>query len=185
MGADQAIEGIEKVSNNILAWATVMLTATPTRWLNLVQSVPEELLFLRPAPTEWSALECLQHIVDAERLSQPVRLKALLAEQGFPAFNPSVDGSKHAPTVALADEFNHLRQENLSLLGQVTEADLDKRALHAEYGMVTMREFLNHWIGHDLMHTVQAERALLQPFIQNCGPWQVNYTDHVARESQP
>lgn len=172
------------MSTKILAWATDILTATPTRWLNLVQSFPEELLLRRPAPTEWSALECLQHIVDSERLAQPVRLKALLAEQGFRGFNPSKDGSKQAPTVALADEFVHLRQQNLSLLAQVTEADLDKRALHAEYGMVSMSEFLHHWVGHDLMHTVQAERALLQPFIQNSGPWQVNYTDHVAREKQ-
>src|SRR5438045_1779905 len=125
MDADQAIRRMDKVSNKILAWATVILTTTPTRWLNLVQAVPEQLLLLRPAPMEWSALECLQHIVDAERLSMPVRLKALLAEQGFPGFNPDKEGSKQSPTVALAEEFKHLRQENLSRLAQVIEADLD------------------------------------------------------------
>jgi hypothetical protein len=31
------------------------------------------------------------------------------------------------------------------------------------------------------MHTVQAERALMQPFIQGCGPWQVYFTDHLPR----
>ncbi|HVO41256.1 MAG TPA: DinB family protein [Aggregatilineales bacterium] len=170
--------------SGILEWATAILTTTPTRWLNLVQSVPEELLLLKPAPMEWSVLDCLQHIVDCERLSMPLRVKALLAEQGFPGFNPATDGSKQAPTVALADEFNRLRRENLSLLAPVTEADLDKRALHAEYGMVTLSEFLHHWAGHDLMHTVQAERALLQPFIRGCGPWQVEYTGHAVRASQ-
>ncbi len=169
------------MADKIFAWAASVLTITPTRWLNMVQSVPEELLLLRPAPGEWSALECLQHITDSERLTTPVRLKALLAEQAFPGFNPGSDGSKQAPTVALADELVRLRRENLSLLAQVTEADLGKRARHAEYGMVTLREFLHHWAGHDLMHTVQAERALLQPFIRGSGPWQVNYTDHVAR----
>ena len=30
---------------------------------------------------------------------------------------------------------------------------------------------IHQWAGHDLMHTVQGERALLQPFIEGCGPW--------------
>ncbi len=67
----------------------------------------------------------------------------------------------------------------------MTGADLDKRALHAEYGMVSMSEFLHHWAAHDLMHTVQAERALMQPFIKGCGPWLENYGDHIVKGSQP
>ena len=171
------------MTKKILEWAVSILTITPTRWLNLAKSVPEELLLLKPGPMEWSALECLQHIVDTERLTMPVRIKALLAEQSFPGFNPG-DQVKPVPTVALAGEFHRLRQENLKLLAQVKEIDLDKRARHAEYGMVTMSEFVHHWAGHDLMHTVQAERALMQPFIQGCGPWLVNYTDHIANESK-
>ncbi len=162
----------------ILATAVPLLAATPARWETLVRDVPLEVLLMKPAPTEWSALECLQHLVDTERLSMPIRLKALLAEQSFPGFNPKQHGSKGLPTRELAGEFSRLRHENLSFLSEVTEADLTKRALHAEYGMVSMREFLHHWVGHDLMHTIQAERALLQPFIRGCGPWQVNYTDH-------
>jgi len=168
----------------IMAWATSVLTTTPARWLGLVQSVPQELLVRKPAPLEWSALECLQHLVDAERLSMPVRIKALMAQQGFPGFNPATDGSKDAPTVALADEFNRLRRQNLALLAPVADSDLDKQALHAEYGMVTLSEFLHHWAGHDLVHTMQAERALLQPFIHGSGPWQVEYTDQVVRDTQ-
>ena len=44
-----------------------------------------------------------------------------------------------------------------------------------------MDELLNEWAAHDLMHTVQAERALMQPFIQGCGPWQHYFQDHVVR----
>ena len=172
------------MTNKAIDWAVSILTTTPTRWSNLVQSVPVELLLQKPAPTEWSALDCLQHIVDTERLTMPVRIKALLAEQSFAGFSPSAQGTKPAPTVALADEFYRLRQDNLVLLALVKETDLEKKAHHAEYGMVTMSEFLHHWAGHDLMHTVQAERALLQPFIQGCGPWRVNYTDHIAPGSQ-
>jgi hypothetical protein len=171
---------MDQMADDILSWAATTLATTPARWLQLVQSVPAVLLLERPAPREWAALECLQHLVDTERLSMPVRVKALLAGQPFPGFNPAEHGSAQAPTIALADEFSRLRQENLALLAQVTAADLDRRARHAEYGMVSMSEFLHHWVGHDLMHTVQAERALLQPCIRGCGPWRVNYTDHLA-----
>jgi hypothetical protein len=45
---------------------------------------------------------------------------------------------------------------------------------------VSLSELLHEWAGHDLMHTVQAERALMQPFIQGCGPWQPYFRDHLA-----
>lgn len=167
------------MTDPILIWCKSVVTITPARWHNLVTAVPLELLTRPPAPGEWSALDCLQHLVEVERVSYPVRLKALLAGQPFPGFNPA-DSIKSPPTTALAAEFEELRRANLSILDQITPADLDRQALHAEYGMVTMRQFLHHWAGHDLMHVVQAERALMQPFIQGCGPWVVNYTDHAV-----
>jgi hypothetical protein len=30
------------------------------------------------------------------------------------------------------------------------------------------------------MHTVQGERAILQPFIEGCGPWKPYFADHVT-----
>lgn len=168
------------MSDSILHWCKSVVTISPARWQNLVNAVPLDLLTRQPSPGEWSALECLQHLVEVERDSYPGRLRALLAETSFPAFNP-YDAIKPPPTLALAAEFEACRRENLAILDQITPADLDKQALHAEYGMVTMRHFLHHWAGHDLMHLVQAERALMQPFIQGCGPWDVNYTDHAVQ----
>jgi hypothetical protein len=165
--------------DNILQWCRSVVAITPARWHALVQSVPLELLTLSPAPGEWSALECLQHVTEVERVSYPVRLRALLAGEPFPGFNPT-DSIKPPPTLALAAEFEELRKVTLALLDQITVADLDRQALHAEYGMVTLRQFLHHWAGHDLMHLVQAERALMQPFIRGCGAWVVNYTDHAV-----
>jgi hypothetical protein len=166
---------------SILEWTRSIIVTTPERWLNLVDAVPTELLLMRPAPNEWSALDCLQHMVDVERDSFPVRVKALLAGTSFPGFAPGDNGIKAPPTIALAAEFDQLRKKNLILFNQITEGDLDRQALHAEYGRVSMREFLHHWAAHDLNHTVQAERALMQPYIYGCGPWQVVYTDQIAK----
>jgi hypothetical protein len=168
----------------IIPWVRTILSTTPTRWLDLAGALPLELLTRPPAAQEWSAIECLQHLVDTERGVFPVRIKAILAGQAFPAFNPDQQGTKlkSQPSPAeLAQEFSRLRSESLAVLAQVGPDDLGLRAVHQELGPVTMRELLHEWAGHDLMHTVQAERALLQFFIEGCGPWQGYFADHDIR----
>jgi hypothetical protein len=169
---------------DVLSWSRTILTTTPKRWAELTATLPPELLTMPPAPGAWSALECLQHLVDAERLVFPLRVNYLLAEQDFPAFDPDSQGS--APLVdqspaGLAADFARLRTAALALFDTVTTADLPKRARHQELGMVTLSELLHEWAAHDLMHTVQAERALMQPFIQGCEPWRSYFADHVAQ----
>jgi hypothetical protein len=41
---------------------------------------------------------------------------------------------------------------------------------HAELGLVTLDELIHEWAAHDLMHIIQRERALMQPYIADCGP---------------
>lgn len=167
----------------IIAATCAVLSTTPSRWLALTEQLPLDLLTRPPAPGEWSALECLQHLVDTERWVFPARVGYLLAGQDFPDFDPDSQGS--APDVdqspaELAAEFAHLRAEALRGLELVTPADLACQARHQELGLVTLGELLHEWAGHDLMHLVQAERALMQPFIQGCGPWQPYFRDHTV-----
>jgi hypothetical protein len=41
---------------------------------------------------------------------------------------------------------------------------------------------LQTWAAHDLNHTVQAERALMQPFMRGCGPWRHFFRAHEAAD---
>ena len=167
-------------------WVRPVLTTTPTRWMNLIQALPADLLREPPAPGEWSALECLQHLVDAERSVFPVRLQALLVGQDFPAFDPDSQGTKPDVNQSMTDlvgDFARLRNSSLDALAKITPADLPRTARHAELGIVTLSELVHEWAAHDLMHTVQAERAMMQPFIRGCGPWHSYFEDHVARTS--
>ncbi len=82
----------------------------------------------------------------------------------------------------MATLFAQLRTANLAKLTEVSAADLDRQATHAELGQVTLRELLNHWAAHDLSHTVQAEEALMQLFIDRCGPWRKNFAAHDKTE---
>jgi hypothetical protein len=171
--------------DNLLAAAPAVLAATPPRWERLARDLPADLLARAPAPGEWSALNCLQHLVDTERFVFPARVRAILAGRDFDAFDPDRQGTvadTGRPAAELAAEFAALRAASLALLATVTPADLDRGAAHAELGPVTLSQLVHEWAGHDLMHTVQAERALLQPFIDGCGPWQSYFADHhIAR----
>lgn len=161
-----------------------ILSTTPARWLSLAQSVPEEFLSRTPAPGEWSALECLQHIIDVERVFQS-RLQAFMeGRESFPAFNPDAEGAPKSAQRSphdIAAEFAKLRWDSLAAIGELQPADLSRASRHPELGTVTLDEMLNEWPAHDFNHTVQAERALMQPFIQGCGPWSVFFSDHLVQ----
>ncbi len=63
---------------DILTWSRTVLTTTPNRWADLTASLPADLLALPPKDSEWSALQCLQHLVDTERMVFPKRVGYLL-----------------------------------------------------------------------------------------------------------
>jgi hypothetical protein len=165
---------------DIVALSRSILETTPVRWQNLAQTLPTDLLTRKPTPTEWSALECLQHLLDTEAIF-PFRIQCLLDGKDFPGFNPDKEGSQGRPAtpVDLTASFTQKRIESLRMLDKVTPADFTRTARHQELGIVTMAELIHEWAAHDLNHTIQAERAVMQPFIEGCGPWQAYFSDHV------
>lgn len=152
------------------------------RWQALAAGLDRELLVRPPAPGEWSALACLGHAADTEAAVFAARVRAMLAGQpSFASFDPDREATPitaDTNPIALAARHAALRAESLALLATVTAADLERTARHAELGPVTMRELLNEWAAHDLMHVVQAERAVMQAFIPGSGPWRRYFADH-------
>ncbi len=163
-----------------------VLSTTPERWQRLVTALPVDLLIRPPLAGEWSALNCLQHLVEAERSLFPARLRAFLAGQNFTAFDPNAphaDLESQTPE-QLAADFLQYRLENLVLIRQVKDDDLQRTVQHPQFGTVTLAQMLHTWAAHDLMHTVQAERALMQPFMNGCGPWRAFFRDHEPAVAQ-
>lgn len=167
---------MDVVLNRVLA----VLSTTIDRWQSLARDLPPEMLAEPPAAGSWSALECLLHLIDTEPVFQS-RLAAFRAGRDFPAFNPDKEGSRlgAASAAELVAKFADLRQQSLALLESVTPDEYNLRANHSELGPVTLGEMINEWAAHDLNHTVQAERAVMQPFIRACGSWRVYFTDHI------
>jgi len=166
----------------VLTWTRAVLQTTPARWTALVNDLPDELLRRSPAPGEWSAWECLRHLVETDQLVFPVRVKGFLEGRDLASFNPDARPSTPGATEPheLERLFVAVRRKNLKLLESLEKEDLGRTARHEELGPVTLEQMLQEWAAHDLMHTVQAERAMMQPFLQGVGPWRPQFADHVA-----
>jgi DinB superfamily len=159
-----------------------ILRINDDRWHALATGLDRDLLMRPPAPGEWSALQCLGHATDTEAAVFAARVRALEAGQAVLAsFDPDAESTPitaDTDPVALAERHAALRAASLALLATVAETDLERTARHAELGPVTLRQLLNEWAAHDLMHIVQAERAVMQAFIPNSGPWRGSFADH-------
>ena len=164
---------------DLLPVVKAILKTTSLRWLQLTKRLPDDLLKRKPAAGEWSLTECLIHMVDTEHIF-PARVEALLVGKDIPNFDPDSEGTKYSDPVPmqLLVEFARLRQAGLMVLERVTEQDFDRTAVHSELGTVTMRQLLHEWAAHDLNHTIQAERAIMQPLIIGSGPWRAYFQDH-------
>jgi DinB superfamily len=166
--------------DDVMTGLRAVLVTTPARWTSLIAAVPDDLLRRAPAPGEWAAIDCLRHLRDAERDVFQVRFEAFRSGQDLVPYDPERDGSVSPgePAQALAEDFARLRAASLEVLSDVTPEDLGITVIHGEYGPVQLGAMLHYWAAHDLMHTVQAERALMQPFITRSGAWRVMCADY-------
>ena len=107
--------------DNILSWVKAVLAVTPETWRRLTHDLPPELLTTPPAQGQWSALDCLQHLIDTERVFH-FRLGCVLEGKDFPAFNPDTQGKapdRSRTPADIAEEFAGLRAENLKALAGI------------------------------------------------------------------
>ena len=152
------------------------------RWRALATGLDRGLLAREPNPGEWSALQCLGHAADTEAFVFAARIRAMKeGRPELPSYAPDIQGMPITPSTDPATLIERLaaqRHDSLALLSTVNEEDLDRTSRHLELGPVTLRELLNEWAAHDMMHVVQAERAVMQPFISNSGPWRFYFADH-------
>lgn len=158
------------------------------RWRALATGLDRALLARPPAAGEWSALQCLGHAADTEAFVFGARIRAIReGRPELPTYDPDAQASPITdatdPT-AIADRLSTQRRDSLALLATLHDEDLDRTSRHLGLGQVTMRELLNEWAAHDLMHIVQAERAVMQPFIPASGPWRSYFADHDVEAAE-
>ena len=157
-----------------------ILSTTAARWQSLVEAAPEELLRRAPAPGAWSAADCLDHLLVAERHVLGARLRAILDGRDIVLFDPDAprDPEPERTPLEVAEALAAERATNLAILRGLTPADLERSGRHPQFGPVALRVVLSTWAAHDLQHTVQAEEALMQAFLPGTGPFRPRFADH-------
>jgi hypothetical protein len=122
-------------------------------------------LSLRPEPEEWSALECMAHITDAE-VVMSARYRFVLAQDEPPLVGYDQDlwvGRLHAhddDLDAVLDLFDALRLANVTLWQRTRGEQRQRVGMHAERGPESYDLAFRMIAGHDRFHMAQARRSL-------------------------
>jgi hypothetical protein len=119
----------------------------------------------RPEPGEWSANECVGHLIEAERRGFAGRIRRILAadRRDIPTDLESWDPPAVAqgrrdhlrPAAELAAEFSQLRADGVGLVRSLTAADMDRVGMHPMVGPLRVDELLAEWVHHDRNHIRQ------------------------------
>ena len=124
-----------------------------------------DLLARRPSDGEWSALECLAHMVDAELVASG-RYRWILAHDQPELLGYDQDlwvDRLHRP-IERPDEllalFEPLRRANVELWARTPVDDRERFGLHRERGPESYALTFILMAGHDRFHLAQARRAL-------------------------
>ena len=124
-----------------------------------------ELLRVQPEPGEWSVLECVGHVTDAE-LVVAARERWMLAEDlpdivGYDQalWVDRLDHNADEPAL-LIEMFAAIRRSNLDLWARRPVSDRDRLGRHRERGDESYGVTFRLAAGHDRVHLEQARRAL-------------------------
>lgn len=168
--------------SDLIRRTIAILRGNGERWRGLATGLDRDLFARPPAPGEWSALQCLGHATDTEANVFRARIEAVLSGQPeVPNFDPDTQSTPITTSTdpaALAERHSALRAKSLELLATVADTDLRRTSRHAQLGVFRLDQLISEWAAHDLMHIVQAERAVMQAFIPESGPWRYNFVDH-------
>jgi hypothetical protein len=137
-----------------------VISETPRRLVQLVETIGPARLEVSPAPGKWSAREIISHLADTE-IAFSFRLKQTLAEDHhvIQPFDQDL-WAKSYPScdlrLALA-VLSAVRAWNLALIQSVKPADLSKPVTHPERGTMTFQTIVETMAGHDRNHIKQIE----------------------------
>jgi hypothetical protein len=118
----------------------------------------------RPAPGEWSANECVGHLIEADQRGFAGRIRAILAAEAgasprLQTWDPprvaEARGDHRRPPDELAAEFGALRTAGIGLVRSLRPEDLSRSGVHPEVGELRVDELLGEWVHHDRNHVRQ------------------------------
>ena len=136
-----------------------LLEATPRIVRGLMAGLSDDDARWKPAPDRFSVAEVLAHLSHSEGHCCRMRLDRFLSEP-LPEFEPD-DAQMYLDLYRDADPqdafggFEKQREANIAYLRNLPSAAGQRKALHREYGEITLTEMLHEWALHDLGHIRQ------------------------------
>jgi hypothetical protein len=158
--------------------AMPVLQRTPGVLRDLLRGLPSTWTDATEGAGTWSAFDVIGHLIHGERTNWVPRVEHMLKYGDtvvFPPFDREAmfSASKGRTLGELVDDFEQARAQSLSRLGTLalTDADLERRGRHPEFGVVSMRQHLATWVAHDLGHISQIVRVMARQYTDAVGPW--------------
>lgn len=139
------------------------LRAFPPRVAAAVEGLGDPALTRLEAEGKWSIADVIAHLFDLE-LVYAVRIRAILAGSGDTPLQPLPQNAwvehvhRREPVPEFLANFGALRRMNLMLLSRLNEEELDRRGVHPQYGLMSVREAYERILRHDAKHLAQIER---------------------------
>lgn len=137
---------------------------TPERLRALVATAGDDLRTV-PSPGEWSVIELVGHVVDAELVSSG-RYRWILAHDtpAIPGYDQDLWAERlrhrEANPESLLALFEALRRANLELWERTPVDERARYGVHAERGPESYELTFRLIAGHDRFHVAQAERTV-------------------------
>jgi hypothetical protein len=158
--------------------AIPVLRRTPATLRALLQDLPASWIGATEGPDTWSPYDVVGHLIHGERTNWLPRVEHILRygdAAPFPAFDREAmfTASQGLTLGELLDTFDEVRTDSLARLDalNLTDADLARRGLHPQFGVVTLDQHLATWVAHDLTHISQIVRVMARQYSDAVGPW--------------
>jgi hypothetical protein len=151
-----------------------LLEATPEILRGLMAGLSDEDARWKPAPERFSVAEVLAHLSHSEGHCYRMRLDRFMSES-LPEFEPDdaqmyLDLYRDADPEDAFNRFEEQRETNIEYLRGLPAAAGERKALHREYGEITLSEMLHEWALHDLGHVRQiAELVRARKYLAGAG----------------
>ena len=139
----------------------VLLEAAQSHVITELEGLGDDLASWRPAPGEWSANECVGHLIEADRRGFAGRIERIRATNGVAEVGWDQVGVAAArrdwerPVAAVIEEFTAGREAGIALVRSLRPGELERHAVHARAGDLTISDLLQEWVFHDRNHIRQ------------------------------
>ena len=147
----------------------------------LASDVDGVLACWKPAPTQWSILEVINHLADEERADFRPRVDLLLHHPGQPWVPIDPEGwvrdrAYNARDLKKSvDDFAGERHASLEWLRGLRDPQWNHTYEHPAAGAVTAEVLLASWVAHDLLHIRQLARLHVQYLNRGLSPYSTSY----------